>query len=61
MITPDWVRLMAAYNAEMNRRIYAAADQTAFLSRMPRFIRWHLRQRKGSRCASTASGVSSAR
>jgi uncharacterized damage-inducible protein DinB len=26
MITPDWVRLMAAYNAEMNRRIYAAAD-----------------------------------
>jgi uncharacterized damage-inducible protein DinB len=25
MITPDWVRLMAAYNAEMNRRIYAAA------------------------------------
>ena len=27
MITPDWVRLMAAYNAEMNRRIYAAADR----------------------------------
>lgn len=26
MITPDWVRLMAAYNAEMNRRLYAAAD-----------------------------------
>ncbi len=26
MITPDWVRLMAAYNAEMNRRIYTAAD-----------------------------------
>ena len=26
MITPDWCRLMAAYNAEMNRRIYAAAD-----------------------------------
>lgn len=26
MITPEWVRLMAAYNAEMNRRLYAAAD-----------------------------------
>ena len=25
MIAPDWVRLMAAYNAEMNRRLYAAA------------------------------------
>jgi uncharacterized damage-inducible protein DinB len=26
MITPAWVRMMAAYNAEMNRRLYAAAD-----------------------------------
>jgi len=26
MITPAYVRVMAAYNAEMNRRIYAAAD-----------------------------------
>jgi uncharacterized damage-inducible protein DinB len=26
MITPAWVRVMAAYNAEMNRRVYAAAD-----------------------------------
>jgi len=25
MITPDYVRLMAAYNTEMNRRLYAAA------------------------------------
>lgn len=25
MITPEFVRLMAAYNAEMNRRLYAAA------------------------------------
>ena len=25
MITPDDVRTMAAYNAEMNRRVYAAA------------------------------------
>src|ERR1019366_417186 len=25
MITTDYVRMMAAYNAEMNRRIYAAA------------------------------------
>ena len=29
MITTDWVRLMAAYNAEMNRRLYAAADGLA--------------------------------
>jgi uncharacterized damage-inducible protein DinB len=27
MIAPDWVRLMAAYNSEMNRRLYAAADR----------------------------------
>lgn len=26
MITPAWVRAMAAYNAEMNRRLYRAAD-----------------------------------
>lgn len=26
MITPGWVRAMAAYNAEMNRRWYAAAE-----------------------------------
>ncbi|MEI6159868.1 MAG: DinB family protein [Roseococcus sp.] len=26
MITPGWVRAMAAYNTEMNRRLYAAAD-----------------------------------
>jgi uncharacterized damage-inducible protein DinB len=25
-ITPAWVRAMAAYNSEMNRRLYAAAD-----------------------------------
>lgn len=25
MITPEYVRMMAAYNAEMNRRLYAAA------------------------------------
>jgi len=27
MITPGYVRSMAAYNAEMNRRLYAAADR----------------------------------
>jgi uncharacterized damage-inducible protein DinB len=27
MITPAWVQMMAAYNAGMNRRIYAAAGQ----------------------------------
>lgn len=26
MISPDWCRIMAAYNSEMNRRIYGAAD-----------------------------------
>ena len=26
MISPDWCRMMAAYNSEMNRRLYAAAD-----------------------------------
>lgn len=27
MITPSYVRIMAAYNAEMNRRLYAAAGR----------------------------------
>jgi uncharacterized damage-inducible protein DinB len=27
MVGTDWVRLMAAYNAEMNRRLYATADR----------------------------------
>jgi uncharacterized damage-inducible protein DinB len=27
MITPQYVRVMAAYNREMNRRLYAGADQ----------------------------------
>ena len=26
MISVDWCRMMAAYNSEMNRRLYAAAD-----------------------------------
>lgn len=26
MVTPQWARLMAAYNAEMNQRLYSAAD-----------------------------------
>ena len=26
MISPDWCRMMAAYNSEMNRRLYGAAD-----------------------------------
>ncbi|UFN49529.1 damage-inducible protein DinB [Roseomonas sp. OT10] len=37
MITPAWCRMMAAYNAEMNRRFYAAAagleDQARRLDR----------------------------
>ena len=31
MITRDWVRMMAAYNAEMNRRLYAAVLKLAVL------------------------------
>jgi uncharacterized damage-inducible protein DinB len=27
MISPDWCRMMAAYNTEMNRRTFAAADR----------------------------------
>ncbi|MBP0446743.1 DinB family protein [Roseomonas sp. SSH11] len=27
MVTPGWCRIMAAYNAEMNRRLYAAASR----------------------------------
>ena len=27
MISPAWCRLMAAYNSEMNRRLYAAAAE----------------------------------
>jgi hypothetical protein len=27
MISPDWCRMMAAYNSEMNRRLYDAAGQ----------------------------------
>lgn len=27
MVSRDWVRMMAAYNSEMNRRLYAAAEQ----------------------------------
>src|SRR6201999_3820857 len=26
-ITPDYIRMMTAYNSEMNRRIYAGADR----------------------------------
>ena len=33
MITPAWCRMMAAYNAEMNRRLYAAADTLADAAR----------------------------
>ena len=33
MITPAYVRLMAAYNAEMNRRVYAAAGRIADAAR----------------------------
>ena len=33
LVTPAYVRTMAAYNAEMNRRLYAAADRISDLTR----------------------------
>ena len=41
MITPAYVRTMAAYNAEMNRRLYGAAAQLSDSERrMPRGVFW---------------------
>lgn len=41
MITPDYARTMAAYNAEMNRRLYAAAGRlTDAQRREPRGAFW---------------------
>jgi uncharacterized damage-inducible protein DinB len=41
MITPDYVRTMAAYNAEMNRRLYrAAARLSEDERRLPRGAFW---------------------
>lgn len=42
MITPSYVRTMAAYNAEMNRRLYAAADRLSDAERRrDRGAFWH--------------------
>ena len=42
MITPAWVAMMAAYNAEMNRRLYAAAGRlTEEERRRDRGAFWH--------------------
>ena len=42
MITPAYVRTMAAYNAEMNRRLFAAADRLSEEARRePRGAFWH--------------------
>ena len=38
MISPDYVRLMTAYNAEMNRRLYAAAANLTDAAYSRRFI-----------------------
>jgi uncharacterized damage-inducible protein DinB len=41
LVSPDFVRTMAAYNAEMNRRIYAAADRLGDEARrLPRGAFW---------------------
>ncbi|HXA24553.1 MAG TPA: DinB family protein [Acetobacteraceae bacterium] len=42
MITPAYVRLMAAYNAEMNRRLYEAAERLSDAERKAdRGAFWH--------------------
>ena len=42
MITPAYVRTMAAYNAEMNRRLYGAADRLSEAERRrDRGAFWH--------------------
>jgi len=42
MITPSYVRTMAVYNAEMNRRLYAAADRLGDAERRrDRGAFWH--------------------
>ena len=38
MITPAYIRTMAEYNAEMNRRLYAAADRR--MRRILEFSAW---------------------
>jgi uncharacterized damage-inducible protein DinB len=41
MITPAYIRTMAEYNAEMNRRLYAAADRLSDAERrLPRGAFW---------------------
>jgi uncharacterized damage-inducible protein DinB len=40
MITPAYVRTMAAYNAEMNRRLYAAATRVPDAERKACFDGW---------------------
>ena len=41
LVSPDYVRTMAAYNAEMNRRIYAAAERLPDAARrLPRGAFW---------------------
>jgi uncharacterized damage-inducible protein DinB len=41
MITPDYCRTMAAYNSEMNRRLYAAASRLSDAERRaPRGAFW---------------------
>ena len=41
LVSPDYVRTMATYNAEMNRRIYAAAERLPDAARrLPRGAFW---------------------
>jgi uncharacterized damage-inducible protein DinB len=41
LVSPDYVRTMATYNAEMNRRIYAAAERLPDATRrLPRGAFW---------------------
>ena len=65
MITPAYVRMMAAYNTEMNRRLYAAAanlsdaqrkrDQGAFWGSIHRTLA-HLYWGDASGCRDSMAG-----
>ena len=67
MITPAYVRTMAAYNAEMNRRLYGAAGRLSDTERQqPRGAFWgsihgtlnHLLWATGNGCRVSTTGPS---
>ena len=58
MITPAYIRTMAEYNAEVNRRLYAAAGRlTDVERRMPRGAFWgSIHGTLTHSCGATGSG-----